>query len=112
MALHTAISVACSILIFPESINARYGKCLQEVLVPLRDTFEKQPSLLCQQITDIHAFVDPLSQSLAQAEMALGPLSAARRLMKRDVSWGRFGPNDLIRFHHIARTLTVNYSLL
>lgn len=107
MALHSAVAIACSVIVFPESVNAQYSKILKSVFLPLCKTFERQSLLLSQEIEAIDDAVRSFSESIAQAEAALNPLAAARRLMKRDISWGRFGPDDFKKFHHIARTLAV-----
>lgn len=50
---------------------------------------------------------NPFIKQIGAAEAALGPLAAASRLLKRDISWGRFGPEDLSRIHEITRRLAV-----
>lgn len=50
---------------------------------------------------------NPFFRQITAAETALGPLAAASRLLKRDMSWGRFGPDDLSRMHEITRRMAV-----
>lgn len=49
----------------------------------------------------------PFMKNIAAAEAALAPLAASSRLMKKDVSWGRFGSKDFSRLHELARRMAV-----
>lgn len=49
----------------------------------------------------------PFLTQVEKAEAALGPLAATSRLLKRDLSWGRFGSKDFSKLHEIARRMTV-----
>lgn len=46
-----------------------------------------------------------------EAETALGPLAATGRLMKKDISYGRFGPRDFQKLLDIARQITASVIL-
>lgn len=46
------------------------------------------------------------------AEKGFTPMAASARLIKRDVSWGRFGGKDLLELQTIARRMLVSLSLI
>ena len=46
IAIHSAISIACAALIFPESFKAQFTKRLISVFTPLSKALKTQPSLL------------------------------------------------------------------
>ncbi|TDL16038.1 hypothetical protein BD410DRAFT_731828 [Rickenella mellea] len=107
IAFHSAITIACSILIFPETVNTQFKTRLRSVLIPLVDAFEQQPELLSRSRVAPDFDVQPFTRLLAKSEAALVPLAASVRLINRDVSWGRFGADDLTKLHQTARRLTV-----
>ncbi|TDL16189.1 hypothetical protein BD410DRAFT_755679 [Rickenella mellea] len=107
VALHSGIALFCSVLIFPETLNAQFAKRMHAALVPLLNAIEQQPVLLSQSPMSPLFDPKPFMALVAQSEAALAPLAASARLIKRDVSWGRFGAHDLSRLHAITRRLTV-----
>lgn len=109
VAFHSAVALACSVLIFPETVNAQFGKRLRAVFIPLAKAIEQQPALLSQSPVSPDFNPQPFINLIATSEAALASLAASARLIKRDVSWGRFGANDLSQLHAFARRLTVGY---
>lgn len=57
IATHSAISMVCSALIFPESVNAQYTKRLIAVFDPLAKALRTQPDLL--KLSPLDAKFDP-----------------------------------------------------
>ncbi|TDL21197.1 hypothetical protein BD410DRAFT_821614 [Rickenella mellea] len=106
VALHSAIAVTCSILVFPETLNAQFCKRLHAVLAPLLKAIEQQPELLSQCPNSDEFNPKPFMVLVAQSEAALAPTAASARLLKRDVSWGRIGARDWSKLHGITRRLT------
>lgn len=107
ISLHSGISLLCSLLVFPETVNAQFAKRLRVVLSFLALALEKQPDLLDHLSTSADHDVSPFTDLVSQAEKALNPLGASTRLMARDLSWGRFGSQDLSKLQEVARRLTV-----
>lgn len=50
---------------------------------------------------------EPFLKQVAAAESALAPLAATSRLLKRDLSWSRFGSKDFSLLHEQARKMTM-----
>ena len=46
LSIHSGISIICSALVFPESVNAQYTKRLISVFTPLAKALRTQPGLL------------------------------------------------------------------
>lgn len=132
LAVHSAISVACAALIFPESINAQFTKRLIAVFAPLAKALKTQPDLLrlsphdkkfdpvefqtlyvsCPILPTWHFYShDPLRRfgfgRVSKAEEALIPLRASSELLTRDVSLGKLSGADLKILRDFARRLTV-----
>ena len=51
------------------------------------------------------AAADAISNSVKECESGIVPLSAAARLLKSDVTYSRFSPDDLYPFRDLTRTL-------
>ncbi|KAH8111149.1 hypothetical protein DFH11DRAFT_1880050 [Phellopilus nigrolimitatus] len=107
IAVHSAVSLVCSIFVLPETVNAQFIKRFRGVFVPLSKAMRTQPDLFATPAMS-DAF-DPglFFKHIAAAEAALAPLAASSRLLKKDFSWGRFGSKDFSRLHEIARRMTV-----
>jgi hypothetical protein len=129
LAVHSAISIACSALIFPESLNAQFTKRLIAVFTPLSKALRTQPGLLrfsphdkkfdptefqtlyvcIQTIVLRHYILMGLAYfgRVSQAEAALMPLRASSELLRRDFSFGKRSGADLKALRDFARRLTV-----
>lgn len=105
---HSAIAIACSILIFPETVTMQFAKNLKEVFEPLRQGIEGQPELLAQTALSEDLDPTPFVKKVAGAEGALAALGGSARLMERDLSWGMFGSRDLKGFRALAERLVVS----
>lgn len=107
LAFHAAVAIVCAILVFPETINAQFIKRFQGVFKPLAKAMRSQEVLL--EASPLSDDFDPgaFNKHIAAAEAALAPLAATSRLMKKDISWGRFGSKDFSRLHELARRMAV-----
>lgn len=95
MALHSALAVASSALIFPTSVAAQYTIGLRAVIGPLNTSFRQHLSLLDMPTTSREFSPKAVRASASKAEGALAPLAASARLLRRDISWGRFSGKDI-----------------
>ena len=95
VALHSALAIASSVVIFPTSVAAQYTTGLRAVLSPLGASFHQHLSLLDMPTTSQDFSPKAVRASVSKAEGALAPLTASARLLTRDISWGRFSGKDL-----------------
>lgn len=95
VALHSALAIASSALIFPTSVAAQYTTGLRAVISPLNVGFRQHLSLLDIPTTSQEFSPKAVRASASKAEDALAPLAASARLLTRDISWGRFSGKDL-----------------
>jgi hypothetical protein len=95
VALHSALAIASSVVIFPTSVAAQYTTRLRAVIIPLNASFRQHLSLLDIPTTSQEFSPKAVRASASKAEGALAPLSASARLLTRDISWGRFSGKDL-----------------
>ncbi|KAF8310786.1 hypothetical protein DL93DRAFT_2084164 [Clavulina sp. PMI_390] len=107
LAAHSAISLLCSALIFPETVNAQFTKRLVNVLTPLSKALKTQPELLKLDPFDKEFDAKAFQNLVNQAEAGLIPLRASSDLLKQDFSYGRFSGKDLKTIRDFARKLTV-----
>ncbi|KZS91708.1 hypothetical protein SISNIDRAFT_442962 [Sistotremastrum niveocremeum HHB9708] len=107
LSLHSATALICGALVFPQSLNAAFVKRLKAALLPMADALETQIPLLSKSPFS-HDF-DPgvFSEKVMNAEKGFTPMAASARLIKRDISWGRFGGKDLLELQTIARRMLV-----
>ncbi|KAF8629340.1 hypothetical protein AX15_003501 [Amanita polypyramis BW_CC] len=105
MSLHTAISLLCSIFIFPESMSSQYTKRLQGVLTPLAKVLEMHRSVLKTPLDspEFQSLTDQINSIVGGAESALVPVSASARLLRSDLIYSRYAPVD---FRPIQETLS------
>ncbi|KAI5118341.1 hypothetical protein M0805_009144 [Coniferiporia weirii] len=109
VAFHSAIAILSSLIIFPESVHAQFRQRFRAVFTPLAHALRSQPELL-NTPSDHPAFNSGLGEYNAHvraSETALGPLGATAHLMKKDISFGRFGAGDFKTMHELVRRLTV-----
>jgi Putative ER transporter, 6TM, N-terminal len=92
---HSAVAIASSAFIFPTSVAAQYTASLRAVIGPLSSGFRQHLALL--EISPSSPDFSPkaVRASASTAENALAPLAASVRLLRCDISWGRFSGKDL-----------------
>jgi hypothetical protein len=90
IAIHAGLSLIASVFIFPETVNAQFVKRLKAVLAPLAAGIKQQPELLHTSPLSDEFNPSPFDAEIAKSEAAFAPLAASARLVKRDISWGRF----------------------
>ncbi|KAI0292339.1 hypothetical protein B0F90DRAFT_1811958 [Multifurca ochricompacta] len=95
VAFHSAVAIASSVLVFPTSIAAKYTAGLRGVINPLSSGFRQHISLLETSTSSSVFSPKAVRASASKAESALAPLNTLARLLKRDISWGRFSGMDL-----------------
>ncbi|EJD55665.1 hypothetical protein AURDEDRAFT_78909 [Auricularia subglabra TFB-10046 SS5] len=106
-ATHAGVSLLCSLIVFPQSINAQFIKCLAASLTPLESAIRTQPRILSLSPYSEEFKLDDFRAHLHTAEASIIPLAASARLMRRDLSYGRFNGEDLKHIHVIARQLLI-----
>ena len=79
VAYHSAIALACSILVFPETINAQFIKRFHGVFVPLAIAMRGQSDLLGTSPTSEGFNPESFDELVSAAESALAPVAATRR---------------------------------
>lgn len=107
IAFHSAISLFCALFIFPESVHGQFRDRFSAVFVPLAKALRSQPDLLNTSPSSLDFNTEAFGKLVISAESALGPLAATNRLMKKDISWGRFGADDFKFMHELASRMTV-----
>ncbi|KAL5495894.1 hypothetical protein ACEPAI_1358 [Sanghuangporus weigelae] len=107
IAIHSAITIVCAAFVFPESVNAQFIKRFQVVFSALAKAVRTQPEIFQKSALSDEFDPTPFLKQVEAAESALAPLAATSRLMKRDISWGRFGSKDFSRLHELLRRMSV-----
>ncbi|KAL5518361.1 hypothetical protein ACEPAH_43 [Sanghuangporus vaninii] len=107
IALHCAICIFCAAFVVPESVNAQFIKRFRVVFSALAKAVRTQPEIFQKSVLSDEFDPTPFLKQVEAAESALAPLAATSRLMKRDISWGRFGSKDFSRLHELVRRLSV-----
>ncbi|KZW02716.1 hypothetical protein EXIGLDRAFT_601614 [Exidia glandulosa HHB12029] len=105
--IHAAVSLTCSLVIFPQSVNAQFIKCLVNALEPVEKALRTQPAVISASPYSSAFDVTTFRSHIQAAEAGITPLSASARLMRRDISYGRFDGDDLKPLHHVARQLLI-----
>lgn len=109
LAVHAGLAVVCSAVVFPTTITAQYTGAFNAVLAPMNQILALYRSILkmdpaspefASTASTIHGLVD-------KAEAGLFGAGVASRLLKRDILWGRFSPNDIGALADILRPLVV-----
>ncbi|KAH8105763.1 hypothetical protein DFH11DRAFT_1278514 [Phellopilus nigrolimitatus] len=106
IAVHSAVSLVCSVFVFPETVNAQFIKRFRNVFIPLSKAMRTQTALFTTPAIS-RDFDTGLFKQISAAEAALAPLAVSSRLLKKDLSWGRFGSKDFSRLHEFARRMAV-----
>lgn len=119
LALHSAVAIITSALIFPSTMSAQYTARFRAVLEPLVAGLHHHRSLLSIPTSSSDFSPAEVIASVAKAEAALAPLAATARLLKRDFSWARYSPTDLsslrkklLRMAVRANGMTVYFGLI
>ncbi|KZT24411.1 hypothetical protein NEOLEDRAFT_1207860 [Neolentinus lepideus HHB14362 ss-1] len=107
VALHSAIALVLSVLVFPSTISSQYTDRLIAVLQPLETAMAEHRKLLATSTTSATFSPSAINAAVAKSEAALVPLAATARLMKRDIIWSRIGPSDLTSLQNWARRMAV-----
>lgn len=80
---------------------------MRAVFVQLSKSIEQQPRLLAQSRSSPDFNVGLFTKTIAASEAALVPLAASAGLLRHELSWGRFGADDLSNLKDFAQSLTV-----
>jgi hypothetical protein len=98
LAFHSAISLLCSIFIFPQSISSQFTTRLQNAMVPLESILNLHQTILQtpHDSPDFISLYNEISGMSGKAEQTLIPLRASSRLLKSDLVYSRFAPNDFV----------------
>lgn len=107
LAIHAGLTIVSSAILFPSTITAQYTNAFGLVLEPTKSLLAQHRAILnmdpsSQEFADTAAGINSLSN---RAESSLAGASAAYRLLKRDIVWGRFSPGDLADFEYWLRRL-------
>ncbi|KAF8885154.1 hypothetical protein BD779DRAFT_1611982 [Infundibulicybe gibba] len=110
LAFHSAISLIASIVIFPSTISAQFTSRLQIVISPLIKSIELHRGLMQFPLGEdaaavFSAEVTSITESVSQSESALVPLAAAARLLRSDLIYARFSPEDFSQLQKLARRI-------
>ncbi|EPQ61261.1 hypothetical protein GLOTRDRAFT_54150 [Gloeophyllum trabeum ATCC 11539] len=107
IALHSAVALVLSVLVFPSTISSQYTDRLIGVLQPLETAMAEHRKLLATPTSSQSFSPAAINASVAKSEAGLVPLAATARLMKRDIVWSRISPSDLTSLHNWARRMAV-----
>ncbi|KDR73373.1 hypothetical protein GALMADRAFT_251995 [Galerina marginata CBS 339.88] len=107
LALHTAISLLASIVIFPSTVSARFTSRLSSALSPFLSVLEKNRTLLSTPLTapEFAPLLASVRADTKKCEAGLVPLASSGRLLKSDLIYGRFSPRDFKTFQGMFRRL-------
>ena len=98
VSLHSASALLCSIFIFPQSISSLFTTRLRNAMVPLESILNLHQTIF-KTPHDSPGFIslyDEISGMSGKAEQTLIPLRASSRLLKSDLVYSRFAPNDFV----------------
>ncbi|KAG1814722.1 uncharacterized protein BJ212DRAFT_1361725 [Suillus subaureus] len=107
LVFHSAISLAMSILVFPQSVSTLFVTRLQGVLAPLATAISLHRSHLLEDVTSSAFSHTQITDATNKAENALPMLAVAARLLRVDIVYARFAPTDYNELHTIMRKLMV-----
>lgn len=107
VACHSAIALLSSIFVFPSTISALFTTRLGGVITPMLSTLTLHRTLLSNTISSPSFTADLIAMrtETKKVEGALIPLAAAARLLKSDLIYGRFAPEDFRTFQNLFRRL-------
>jgi hypothetical protein len=107
LAMHSAVALIVSALVFPSSISAHFTDRLQASAAPLITGLELHRTLLRTPTDSPDFSTKGIIVAVNQADGSLANLAAAARLLKIDVIYSRFGPSDFEELHKLMRRLAV-----
>jgi hypothetical protein len=107
LAIHSAVVLIVSVLVFPSSISAQFTDRLQASIAPLITSLELHRTLLRTPTDSPDFSAKGIIAAVNQAEGSLVDLAAAARLLKIDVIYSRFAPSDFAELHKLMRRLVV-----
>jgi len=107
LAMHSAVALVVSALVFPSSISAQFTDRLQASAAPLITGLELHRTLLRTPTDSPDFSTKGIIAAVNQADGSLANLAAAARLLKIDIIYGRFGPSDFEELHKLMRRLVV-----
>ena len=99
--------MTCAAFVLPETVNAQFVKRLRAILLPLGEALRDQSRLLSLSPLSDEFLQNDFAKQLSASEAGFPRLAASARLMKRDISWGRLGGEDLQELQHLTRKLFV-----
>ena len=115
----SALTLLGSLFIFPSTVSAQFTTRLQGVLTPLISTLDLHRTLLTipfpidsdtsSSSINLAQYTEKVNAAFASikaSEAALGPLAASARLLKSDLIYCRFSPQDFTAFHKMCRRMT------
>ncbi|KAI0770884.1 hypothetical protein BD413DRAFT_553337 [Trametes elegans] len=107
LALHCGLCILFSALIFPSTVTAQYTHTTHNVLGPLNQFLEQHRIVLTQDPSseEFKSTVKNITGALGKSEGGLGQTAATVRLLKQDIVYGRFSPNQISQFQPIVRRL-------
>ncbi|KIJ33026.1 hypothetical protein M422DRAFT_265055 [Sphaerobolus stellatus SS14] len=108
IAVHSGLALLVSATILPETVNAQFVKRLNAVMRPLAKGINGQKGVLEVSPLSDDFNPEPFAELVSRAELALTPLSASARLIKREISYGRLNGNDLREIQMFGRKLTAS----
>jgi hypothetical protein len=99
LALHSAVTLLCSIFIFPQSISTQFTRRLQNALVPIASALDLHQTILKtpHDSPEFISLYNQISGMSGKSEDMLILLRASARLLKSDLVYSRFAPTDFIR---------------
>lgn len=109
LGFHSAIALACSVLIFPSTISAEFTTRLRDVLAPLSQSLELHQKVLKTSVDteEFSATTASIVNAVKKSESALVPLAASGRLLESDLIYSRFAPSDFRALQKLARRMSV-----
>ncbi|KZP16769.1 hypothetical protein FIBSPDRAFT_1047238 [Athelia psychrophila] len=107
LAIHSAVALVLSILVFPSTISALFTTRLQSSIGPLVTSMELHRTLLQTPVDSPDFTPKGILAAVNQAEDSLVQLAAAARLLKMDIIFDRFSPGDFSELHKLTRRLVV-----
>ncbi|KII83920.1 hypothetical protein PLICRDRAFT_179954 [Plicaturopsis crispa FD-325 SS-3] len=107
LAMHSAVAIICSVLVFPSTVSAQFTTRCQAVLTPLVTSLGHHRKILKTDTQDEAFNPAAILASVNASESALVPLAASARLLRTDIIYSRFAPTDFAHIHNMLRRLAV-----
>ncbi|KAF8911493.1 hypothetical protein CPB84DRAFT_1671782 [Gymnopilus junonius] len=100
ISLHTAVALVFSLLVFPSTISAVFTTRLSSSLTPVLSALSDHAKLLATPLNsaEFAPSLNILRKDARSCETELVTLAAAGRLLKNDLIYARFAPDDFIAF--------------